>query len=103
MADGAAREAVRALRARGHRVSHVTLYTLWPIAEGTLLRAATAAVERVIVPELNIGLYADELRRVLRHPRIESLTRYDGGLISPQAIIEAVEAGAHREASLCRS
>jgi len=101
LADGAAREAVRVLRARGHRVSHVTLYTLWPIAERVLLRAANAAVERVIVPELNIGLYADELRRVLRYPRIESLTRYDGGLISPQTIIETVEAGAHRESSLC--
>jgi hypothetical protein len=57
----------------------------------------------VIVPELNIGLYVDEVRRVLRHPRVDSLTRYDGGLISPKTIIEAVEAGATREAAICRS
>jgi len=103
LADGAARDAVRALRARGHRVSHVTLYTLWPVAEGALLRAATAAIERVIMPELNIGLYVDELRRVLHHPRIVSLPRFDGGLISPQTIIDAVESDAPREASPCRS
>lgn len=103
LADGAAREAVRVLRGRGRRVSHLTLYALWPMAERTIRRAATDAVKRVVVPELNIGLYVQELRRVLRHPRIESVTRFDGGLISPQMIVESVESAVGREVLLCRS
>ncbi len=103
LADGAAREAVRSLRAVGQRVSHVTLYTLWPVPENVLRRAATSEVDRVIVPELNIGLYFREIQRVLHHPRIVSLPRYDGGLISPESIVETVEAGARTEPVPCRS
>lgn len=103
LADGAARAAVRALRAAGQRVSHLTLYTLWPVPENTLRRAATSKVDRVIVPELNIGLYCREVQRVLPHPRMVSLPRYDGGLISPGTIVETVETGGRTEPLPCRS
>lgn len=90
LADGAAREAVDMLRAERVRVSHLTLYSLWPVPEEAIRRATTAWVQRVIMPELNIGLYADELGRVLRGVRVESVTRYDGGLIHPQTIFRRV-------------
>jgi 2-oxoglutarate/2-oxoacid ferredoxin oxidoreductase subunit alpha len=103
LVNGAAREAVRMLRAGGEHVSHLTLYSLWPVPEGALHRVATPAIERVIVPELNIGLYVGEVQRALRQSHVESITRFDGGLISPHTIIRAAHAGVRGEAVPCRS
>ncbi|MEE9294628.1 MAG: pyruvate flavodoxin/ferredoxin oxidoreductase [Phycisphaerae bacterium] len=90
LVDGAAREAVAYLRKAGQRVAHLTLYSLWPIPQKAIERALTDRIERVIVPELNIGLYADELRKIAGPVSIESALRYDGGLIRPQAIAHQV-------------
>jgi pyruvate/2-oxoacid:ferredoxin oxidoreductase alpha subunit len=90
VADGAAREAVRMSRSGGRSVSHLTLYTLWPVAVGAIRRAMTPRVRRVIVPELNIGLYVDELRRHLPGVEVESMTRYDGRLIHPSTIADRI-------------
>ncbi len=98
LADGAAREAVARLREAGRAVSHVTLYGLWPVAGEVLRRAAGVRVNRVLVPELNIGLYVDEVRRVLADRRVESLQRFDGGLIPPARIVRwAVDGGREAE------
>ncbi len=88
--DGAAREAVAELRGARRRVSHLTLYSLWPIPLFALRRAITPSVRRIIAPELNIGLYADELRRAAPGVEVVSITRFDGGLISPRAIVERI-------------
>lgn len=90
LADGAARDAVKALRASGTAVSHMTLYSLWPVPERAITDALSLRIERVVVPELNIGLYADELRRVIRHVPVQSIVRFDGGVISPRIIVEHV-------------
>jgi 2-oxoglutarate ferredoxin oxidoreductase subunit alpha len=90
LADGAAREAVAALRALGIGVSHLTLYTLWPVPERAILAAVSPRIERVVIPELNIGLYVNELRRVIHGVPVESLVRFDGGLIAPQTIVDHV-------------
>ncbi|MCB9853445.1 MAG: pyruvate flavodoxin/ferredoxin oxidoreductase [Phycisphaerales bacterium] len=87
-ADGAVREAVATMRERGEAISRLTLYTLWPIAARAIRDAVTWRVRRVIMPELNIGLYADALRPILAPLAIESIRRYDGGLISPETICE---------------
>ena len=58
--------------------------------ERAIQKALTARIRRVVVPELNIGLYADELRRLVKDADIESLTRIDGGLIHPRTIAAAV-------------
>lgn len=89
-ADGAAREAVELLRAEGTAVSHLTLYSLWPMPEKMVRRAVTPNVRRVVVPELNIGLYAEELRRVIHAATIASVRCYDGRPIPPARIAEAV-------------
>ncbi len=90
LTDGAARDAVRTLRSDGEAVSHLTLYSLWPVPEKALGEALTSRIQRVIAPELNIGLYADELRRVIHNVPVESIVRYDGGVISPRMIVEHV-------------
>lgn len=97
-ADGAARAAVAQLRAAGIAVSHLTLYSLWPLPDQALRAAITPRITRIIVPELNIGLYADEIRRLAPHIPVESLLRYDGGFIHPQTIFERVAAPATTKA-----
>jgi 2-oxoglutarate ferredoxin oxidoreductase subunit alpha len=86
-ADQAARQAVRTVRENRARVSHLTLHSLWPVPQKALRRALTPFVRRVLVPELNIGLYAEELSKVLRTVKIESIARYDGRPIDAQTII----------------
>ena len=97
-ADGAVREAVAALRAAGTRVSHLTIYSLWPVPHRVLRRAMTPRIRRVIVPELNIGLYGDVLRGFVGEAAIEPILCFDGRLIPPQRIVEHV-----REPSLDRT
>ena len=97
-ADGAVREAVAALRAAGTRVSHLTIYSLWPVPHRVLRRAMTPRIRRVIVPELNIGLYGDVLRGFVGEAAIEPILCFDGRLLPPQRIVEHV-----REPSLDRT
>lgn len=89
-ADGAAAQAVRSVRQHGGRVSHLTLYSLWPVPETAIRRALTHRVDRVILPELNIGLYARALLPYVRCVKIESIRRFDGGLIRPQTIEDRI-------------
>ncbi len=91
LADGAARVAVQQARRAGAAVSHLSLLTLWPVSEEAIREAAESSpVRRVILPELNIGLYANELRRIIPHTQVQSVLRFDGGLISPKLIFEAI-------------
>jgi len=90
LADGASRDAVKELRANSIAVSHLTLYSLWPVPERAIAEALSSRIDRVLVPEYNIGLYADELRRVIRKVPVESIQRFDGGLISPQVIVDHI-------------
>lgn len=59
-----AAQAVADARARGVRVGNLQLQTLWPVPEEAILRAASG-VKHVVLPERNLGQYADELRRLL--------------------------------------
>jgi 2-oxoglutarate ferredoxin oxidoreductase subunit alpha len=90
LADGAARVAVGQARKLGVHVSQLTLLSLWPAPEEALHQATGEKIQRVIVPELNIGLYVNELRRIIRHAEIQSVLRFDGGLISPEMILDAL-------------
>ncbi len=89
----AAEEAAERLRAQGTRVSLLILQTLWPVPEAALARALAGA-ERVVVPEMNYGLYAREVERVAlrtgRSVKVEALAKVDGTLISPAEIADAV-------------
>ncbi len=92
-ADGAARVAVAMLRDAGTPMSQLTLYSLWPIPVRAIRAALTARVRRIVMPELNIGLYCDALRHIVSPIPIASVLRYDGGLIAPQTIVACVRAG----------
>ncbi len=93
----AMREAARILRRRGVAVSVLTLHTLWPVPEG-ILTLALRGVRRIVVAELNPGLYAREIERVAYMvaaregtppPEIVGIFRIDGEQISPEQIVSA--------------
>lgn len=85
----AAREAVRNARASGHAVSHLILESIWPVPEAAILRAAKD-VDRVLVPELNLGQYRREVERVLAgRSEVIGVNRVDGQLIRPEEILVA--------------
>lgn len=85
---GAVRMAVRESRAAGRPLSGLVLQSLWPVPE-TALRAALDGMDRVIVPELNPGLYRREIERIGSGVEVVGIERIDGDLITPQQIVEA--------------
>jgi 2-oxoglutarate ferredoxin oxidoreductase subunit alpha len=86
---GAARLAVDGIRASGRPVSLLIIKTLWPMPERALL-AAMQGCDRVVVPELNPGLYRREVERIAGGREVVGLTQIDGELIDPARIMEAV-------------
>lgn len=90
---GAVREAVTAAR-RGdggppREVAAVTVRSLWPVPEDALGRALEG-VERVVVAELNPGLYRREVERLAGSRRTVGVHRLDGEMITPGQILEAL-------------
>ena len=77
------------MRTAGTTVSSVVVQSLWPIPETALL-AAFESVERIVVPELNMGLYSREIERIAAGKEIVGVNRIDGGLITIDEIMEAV-------------
>jgi 2-oxoglutarate ferredoxin oxidoreductase subunit alpha len=81
-------EAVRQARASGHRVSALTLLSLWPLPEQALQKAFAGA-RRVVVAELNDGQLRREIERLAcRQVEVCGVHRLDGELITPQQILE---------------
>jgi 2-oxoglutarate/2-oxoacid ferredoxin oxidoreductase subunit alpha len=86
---GAARLAVERARAAGKAVSGLVVQTLWPVPERAI-GAAMAAVERVVVPELNLGQYRREVERIAAGREVVGINRVDGELIAVDEIVEAI-------------
>jgi 2-oxoglutarate/2-oxoacid ferredoxin oxidoreductase subunit alpha len=93
-------EAVVLARTGGGAVSSLTVQSLWPAPEHTLLDLLTQAVQkidRIVVAELNLGDFHREVERIVyrwaavsgqRPPAIVSLSRVDGELITPTQFLE---------------
>ncbi len=86
---GAVREAVRQARAEGRPVSALTVHSLWPVPETAIL-AALDGVRRVVVAELNPGLYRREIERLADGREVAGVHQVDGELISPEEMLEAI-------------
>jgi len=82
-----ARAAVRRVRSTGARVNLLVVYSVWPIPESALLEAA-AGMKRIVVPELNLGLYAREIERLCPGHEVVRVNRVDGELLTSSQIIE---------------
>ncbi len=79
-------DAVALARAEGQVVSSAVVQSLWPVPEQALHRAV-AGVERIIVAELNPGLYVQEIAALFPGVEVVSLSRIDGQLIAPQQFL----------------
>ncbi len=86
-----ARHAMKQLRARGEKVSLFTAQTIWPFPEAAVEELANS-VERIIVPEMNLGQLALEVERVAGRKKVVRVNRANGEMITPDMILSAVEA-----------
>ena len=88
---GAVRQAVTEARGEGARVSSLVVHSLWPVPERAI-REALDGIERVVVPELNLGQYRREIERIATRSvrEVIGINRVDGELISVAEIREAI-------------
>jgi 2-oxoglutarate ferredoxin oxidoreductase subunit alpha len=86
---GSMRETVATARGAGIKVSSLTIQSLWPVPVEQIRKAA-AGVDRVVIAELNPGLYMRELERILPDVEIVGVSRIDGVLIAPEQLLEAI-------------
>jgi 2-oxoglutarate ferredoxin oxidoreductase subunit alpha len=84
---GAMEAAVEEARGVSKRVSGAVVQSLWPVPEQPL-REAAEGVARIVVGELNPGLYAREIRCLFPDHEVISLNRIDGRLIEPGAYVD---------------
>ena len=85
----AARVAVDRLKRAGKPVSLLVLKTLWPVPANLIIQKAVNA-RRVVVVEMNLGQYVNEIKRILAGKRVDFFGQMDGCLITPQQIMEVV-------------
>ncbi len=90
----AARAAVDAKRQfeqkTGRRVGILRLRMVWPFPTERMI-ALMKSARRVIVPEMNQGQLNRTIERsVSRHVPVVSVQRYDGEMLTPEEIIEAL-------------
>ena len=86
-----ARHALKQLRAKGEKVNLVTVQTLWPFPE-TVVEELADSVERIIVPEMNLGQLALEVERVAGRKKVVRVNRANGEMVTPDMILSALEA-----------
>ena len=80
--------AIPLCRNQGKRVSSIKVHSLWPVPATVLTKTANE-VDRIVIAELNPGLYARELRCLFPSKDIVSLQRIDGSMISPDDFVAA--------------
>ena len=83
-------DAAAALASKGKPVSFLSLKTLWPVPEA-LIREKAGPFKRVIVIEMNLGQYVNEIRRILTGRTVEFYGQMNGILIAPEKIMEVIE------------
>ena len=86
-----AQGAMEYLRAQGENAGLLQLQTVWPLPEKEIRKVLSTA-KTVVVPELNLGQIAGEIRKLNDYGcKIVQANRVDGILISPQQIIQTLK------------
>jgi 2-oxoglutarate ferredoxin oxidoreductase subunit alpha len=85
-----ARHAVKQMRAKGEKVSLFTAQTIWPFPEKAVEELADS-VDKIIVPEMNLGQLALEVERVAGRKKVVRVNRANGEMVTPDMVLEAAE------------
>ncbi len=81
-------EVIRIVRNEGKKCSLMTIESLFPVPEKQL-KSALKGIRKVIIPELNLGLYAQSIKPYLsKGQTFIPVTRIDGEPLSADAIIK---------------
>lgn len=84
-----AASAVEMLRAAGTKAGLLSLKTLWPFPESAV-REVAEQVDRILVPELNMGQLVREIERAAGgRCEVVAVSRVDGHLLTPAQIASA--------------
>lgn len=86
----AAREAINRLREQGVKVGMFRPITMWPSPEAKI-KELCDKFEKVLVAELNMGQYIEEIERASGRRDFETMFRANGRPIAPLEIIEKVK------------
>jgi 2-oxoglutarate/2-oxoacid ferredoxin oxidoreductase subunit alpha len=85
-----ARAALRLADQEGLSVEVLHLYTLFPLPV-EVIQTVARRVEFMLVPELNLGQYAREVRRLAeKWTSVISMNKIDGTLITPEEILSRI-------------
>ena len=85
-----ARHALKLARAQGKKVDMLTLFTIWPFPEKQV-EALGERVDKIIVPEMNLGQLAYEVERMVGRKKVKRVTRANGEMVTPQMVLDAME------------
>jgi len=86
----AVEEAGKVLEDKGKPVSTLSLKTLWPVPV-ELLQEKAKSFKHIVVIEMNLGQYVNEIKRVLCDKKVKFYGQMNGVLITPATIMEVIE------------
>ena len=86
----AAKESIRHLRAQGIKAGLFRPITIWP-SPAARIKQLTDKIKNVLVVELNIRQYTEEIERASSRLDIEGLYKVNGRAISPHEIVSKVK------------
>lgn len=86
----AAKEAIRHLRKDGIKAGLFRPITLWP-SPAEKMKEYADKINKILVVELNIGQYRDEVQRATSRLDIDGLFKVNGRAISPYEIVSKVK------------
>ena len=86
----AAKESIRHLRAAGIKAGLFRPITIWP-SPATRIKHFTDKIKNVLVVELNIRQYTEEIERASGRLDLEGLYKVNGRAISPHEIVSKVK------------
>ena len=86
----AVEDAAGKLEEQGKPVSTLSLKTVWPVPEA-LIKEKANPFKRIVVIEMNLGQYVNEIRRVLSDKKVDFYGQMNGVLITPEKIMEVIE------------
>jgi 2-oxoglutarate/2-oxoacid ferredoxin oxidoreductase subunit alpha len=84
------RHAMKLARQQGKKVNLLMLFTVWPFLEKQVEELGER-VDRIIVPEMNMGQLAYEVERVVGRKKVTRVTRANGEMVTPQMLLDAME------------